>query len=271
MSGRYKFIEKIGYGRFSDVWRCYDSSGNKYVSVKKFVTCDWQGNNETTMLYRLRHVDGIPKYYSSFIDKTGAFNIVMEYIDGFDLLDIINSICVPSIVQSKIMFLELCRIVKIVHDKNIVHRDIKPENIRVQADGSVWLIDWGMAITVNQEDVFSKQLCGTHGYAAPEAYEGVVCKSNDIWALGIVLYTMLAGDLPFTSQQTQVEETKSFKLKMSYTIPLGARRLLKKIFVPYDYRPTIDDLIGDKWLNSSATDTHFVLRSAKDIEHRYTM
>lgn len=163
-------------------------------------------------------------------------------IDLFDFIEIKKDL---SEVESKFIFKQIVSSIYHLHKNGIVHRDIKDENIIVDEKGVIKLIDFGSAGYVKQGpfDVF----VGTIDYASPEVlggekYEG---KPQDIWALGILLYTMLYKENPFYN----VDEIMEGDLRIPYVISETSLTLIKKILVrDVDERPTITDIMEDEWL-----------------------
>lgn len=248
MKSQYRFLSKAGKGRFSTVWRCYDRIHRKLVAIKQFHEYDWQVMNEMKFLCTLETI-GVPEYYDSYVDENGNFNIVMEYIPGIDLFDLMNKEPL-NIEETKIIFLEICKIVGRVHDRNYTHRDLKPENIRISNDGNIFILDWGMASWVDGNKIVKSNRCGTVGYASPESYDGIVCKTSDVWSLGIILYSMLSGCSPYHSGN-EVKETRNFDITYPNNFPKRAIALLKRIFVPLEKRISVHDIINDEWLSST--------------------
>lgn len=163
-------------------------------------------------------------------------------IDLFDFIEIKKDL---SEDESKFIFKQIVSSIYHLHKNGIVHRDIKDENIIVDEKGVIKLIDFGSAGYVKQGpfDVF----VGTIDYASPEVlggekYEG---KPQDIWALGILLYTMLYKENPFYN----VDEIMEGDLRIPYVISDMSLNLIKKILVrDVDKRPTITDIMEDEWL-----------------------
>ncbi|KAI5961634.1 FUN31 [Candida pseudojiufengensis] len=163
-------------------------------------------------------------------------------IDLFDFIEIKKDL---NEIECKFIFKQIVSSIYHLHKQGIIHRDIKDENIIVDEKGFIKLIDFGSAGYVKQGpfDVF----VGTVDYASPEVlrgekYEG---KPQDIWALGILLYTMLYKENPYYS----VDEIMEGELRIPYVISDSSVNLIKKILVrDVDKRPTITDILEDKWL-----------------------
>ena len=164
-------------------------------------------------------------------------------IDLFDYIEIKKNM---SELECQFLFKQIVLSIYHLHQHGIVHRDIKDENVIVDENGIIKLIDFGSAAYTRQGpfDVF----VGTIDYASPEVlrgekYEG---KPQDIWALGILLYTMLYKENPFYN----VDEIMEGDLRLPYVVSQGLASLIKKILVrDIDLRPTITDIVEEAWLN----------------------
>ncbi|ODV79324.1 Pkinase-domain-containing protein, partial [Suhomyces tanzawaensis NRRL Y-17324] len=164
---------------------------------------------------------------------------------GIDLFDYIEVKKDMSELECQFIFKQIVSAIYHLHNNGIVHRDIKDENVIVDENGLIKLIDFGSAGYTKQGpfDVF----VGTIDYASPEVlrgekYEG---KPQDVWALGILLYTMLYKENPFYN----VDEIMEGDLRIPYIVSEGSMALVKKILVrDIDQRPSITDIVEDEWL-----------------------
>jgi eukaryotic-like serine/threonine-protein kinase len=159
--------------------------------------------NERQILASLEH-SNIARLYDGGISENGRPYFVMEYVDGVPVDQFCdqNKLSVKERVQ---LFITVCRAAAYAHKKLIVHRDLKPSNILVTTDGTVKLLDFGIAKLMDEEN---PELSAYHtrpgsqfisaGYAAPEQLEGIpVTTSSDVFSLGVVLYELMAGCRPF--------------------------------------------------------------------------
>lgn len=164
-------------------------------------------------------------------------------IDLFDYIEVKKDM---SEIECQYIFTQIVNAIYHLHKNGIVHRDIKDENVIVDERGIIKLIDFGSAgyVRLGPFDVF----VGTIDYASPEVlrgekYEG---KPQDIWALGILLYTMIYKENPFYN----VDEIMEGDLRVPYVLSDASLALIKKILVrDINLRPTITDIIEDKWLD----------------------
>ena len=159
--------------------------------------------NEVAILNALDHPN-IVKYYETYNDEKFIY-LVMEYISGKPLFEKI--IEQPSNMfsedQAAQYMRQLFQAINHCHAQEIVHRDIKPDNIMINANNTVRLIDFGLSKeSINQQRL--KTIAGTPYYMAPEVINGSHGKKADLWSLGVVLYTMVSGYLPFQGQIFEV-------------------------------------------------------------------
>ncbi|NJM08098.1 protein kinase, partial [Candidatus Gracilibacteria bacterium] len=144
---------------------------------------------EATMLQRLRHPQ-IPQIYASFHDE-GRHYLAMEFVEGEDLADMVDRLG-PLDEQSVLTWTtQICEVLGFLHNQGIVYRDMKPSNLMLRPDGTIVLIDVGIA-RVLQVNVQGTQI-GTPGYAPPEQYQGLASEASDIFALGATLHHLLSG------------------------------------------------------------------------------
>jgi len=157
--------------------------------------------NEINILKHLNHIN-IMKLYE-VIDSSKYLYLVLEYIKGISLLDVIKNEKNHYIEQSKAikLFLQVVKGISYLQSKNINHRDIKLENILVKEDDIIKIIDFGFAVKSNK-DSYQKLFCGTPSYMPPEIVnkEKYIAQYSDIWSLGVLLYAMLFGKFPFRAK-----------------------------------------------------------------------
>uniref|UniRef100_A0AAG5DEW3 Ovarian-specific serine/threonine-protein kinase Lok n=1 Tax=Anopheles atroparvus TaxID=41427 RepID=A0AAG5DEW3_ANOAO len=214
---------------------------------------------EATIMKELNHPCVIKMH--DIIDEPDAVYMVLEYMKGGDLLTrIINSKHLPE-KTAKLFFLQMCHAVKYLHEEGITHRDLKPDNILLQDDQEYTLLkvsDFGLSRFVGKNSVM-RTLCGTPLYVAPEVLKtsgrGSYTRKVDIWSLGVVLFTMLSGTLPFSDEYgtPAVDQIKRGKFAMRHpawrTVSSMAKKLIFDILnVNPTARPSVDALLASSWL-----------------------
>ena len=211
----YKIIDFIGAGGMGEVYRAVHTHTGKVVAVKILVVEKFLDRflNEAKVHSQLKHDNITAMYQLTKIE--GKPCIIMEYVEGDDLDKILKRRGKLDIFEAMNIFRELVSAILYLHNKGIIHRDLKPGNIRVKKDGTVKLMDFGIA-----KDPLTPKLTmvgfavGTMEYMAPEQLRGTPVKASDIWSLGVLLFEMITGNIPFAAQNTEELKTKILKAKL---------------------------------------------------------
>lgn len=259
----FSILQTLGEGAYGKVILAQRKSGSKEVVIIKCVIKNrilvdtWIRDrklgtipNEIKVMVTLNDMPhkNIIRLLDFFEDDV-YFHIEMERHGnpGTDLFDLIELKPNMPEMECKSIFRQVVSAVLHLHMLGIVHRDIKDENIIVDSTGWIKLIDYGSAAFVRQGpfDIF----VGTMDYAAPEVLEGKPFegKPQDVWALGILLYTIIYKENPFYN----VDEIMEGELRIPYITSQGCINLIKKILVrDIRSRPSIQDIANDEWLSS---------------------
>ncbi|MEE6259716.1 serine/threonine-protein kinase [Plantactinospora sonchi] len=209
LGGRYRLDERVATGGMGDVWRGTDVVLGRQVAVKVLLPALLADPGfiarfraEARMLAALRHPGIVQVYdYGEDNQPTGrADYLVMEYVDGEPLSERIRAAGRLGLAETLRVVAQVAQALHAAHLGGIVHRDVKPSNLLVQADGTVRLLDFGVARSVEITSITSSNAVpGTALYMAPEQAAGrPVSAATDIYALGAVAYQCVAGDPPFT-------------------------------------------------------------------------
>ncbi len=204
--GRYEIIRLLGKGGFGTVYLAHDSQLGRQVAIKslhkrKFST-DKQAKNflqEARSTARLNH-PSIVTLYDVAESSDGSLFAVMEYVDGDSLAGRLttNSIKLADGIE---ILVQVAQALGYAHRRGFVHRDLKPGNILIDQEGRARVADFGLAIHEDSQRMRVGELAGTPAYMAPEQVRGETHRLDgrtDIWSLGVVLYEMLTGKLPFS-------------------------------------------------------------------------
>jgi serine/threonine-protein kinase len=207
LSGRYRLDEKIGAGGMSTVYRARDMTLERDVAVKlmhREIAADSDHlerfRREARAVAQLSH-----PYIVSVIDAgedQGRPYIVFEYIQGETLKDRIRRVGRLPVAEAVAYAVEIARALGYAHQRHIVHRDVKPQNVLIDAEGSAKVTDFGIARTLDQEGLTADgRVLGTTDYVSPEQALGhKVTGQSDLYSLGIVLFEMLTGEVPFKGE-----------------------------------------------------------------------
>ena len=205
LAGRYELIEKIGEGGMAVVYKARCRLLNRYVAIKILrpeFTKDAQFvenfKRESQAAAGLQHPNIVSVYD---VGKEGHIHfIVMELIDGRPLSDIIQERAPMDYKTSIELIKQVASALSVAHRNHIIHRDVKPHNIMITKDGMAKLADFGIAKAVSDSTLVTEtsKVIGSVHYFSPEQARGAyVDERSDIYSLGIVLYEMLTGQVPF--------------------------------------------------------------------------
>src|SRR5258707_906108 len=205
--GPYELIEEIGHGGMATVYRAYQPSMDRYVAIKVIRNAIRQDTKsldrftrEARLVAKLEHPHILPVH--DYDAKSDPPYIVMRYLPTGTLKDIMERAQLPF---GEIAFLmsQITSALDYAHRQGVVHRDIKPSNIMIDSDGNAFLTDFGIARIVEAAEglTASGAAIGTPGYMAPEQGVGnPVDARADIYSLGVMLYEMLSGKMPFSAE-----------------------------------------------------------------------
>ncbi len=207
LGGRYTIIEEVGKGGMAYVYKAHCNVLNRDVAVK-VLRNDLEGGDEFVNRFNaeaqaaacLAHPNIVSIYDVG--EENGFHYIVMEYIEGTTLKEYIKANGKLSSQESADIASQICGALSVAHEKNIIHRDIKPHNIMITNNNLVKVTDFGIARASNNSTMrVGDSILGSVHYISPEQARGgyVDCRS-DIYSLGIVLYEMLTGKVPFESE-----------------------------------------------------------------------
>lgn len=206
LSGRYEILEEIGKGGMAHVYKAHCRLLNRTVAVK-VLRNDLEGGEEFTERFNIEAQSAAGLAHPNIVsiydvgEDNGRHYIVMEYIEGVTLKEYIKEHGRLSNFEAASIAAQICGALEAAHTKNIVHRDIKPHNIMITNDNLVKVTDFGIARASSGSTLQAgDSILGSVHYISPEQARGgyVDCKS-DIYSLGIVLYEMLTGSVPFES------------------------------------------------------------------------
>ena len=207
ISGRYEIMGRIGTGGMADVYKSIDRTLNRYVAVKVLKrefredeTFVKKFRTEAQAAAGLTHPN-IVNVYDVGEDR-GLYYIVMELVEGITLKDYIQKKgrLTPKEVIS--IGVQVCSAMEMAHSHNIIHRDIKPQNIMISKEGKIKVTDFGIAKATSSNTI-STNVMGSVHYTSPEqARGGYSDAKSDIYSLGITMYEMITGELPFDGDST---------------------------------------------------------------------
>jgi len=238
LDGRYEIREVIGVGGMAVVYKAYDSIEDRIVAVKilkeEFASNDEflrRFKNESKAIAVLSHPNIVKVFDVSFGDLIQY--IVMEYIDGITLKQYIDQ--QGSLVWKDVVHftVQILRGLQHAHDKGIVHRDVKPQNIMLLPDGTIKVTDFGIArFARSEQQTITDKAIGSVHYISPEQARGETTDEKaDIYSVGVMLFEMLTGQLPFQAESAvsvaimQLQSEPKLPRSINQSIPLGLEQI----------------------------------------------
>lgn len=207
VGGRYKILMQIGGGGMSHVYLAHDMILNRDVAIK-ILRYDFSNEEELQKRFQREALSATSLLHPNIVavydvgEDADMHYIVMEYIEGKTLKKYIQEFAPLSPARTLQIMKQLTSAMAHAHENGIIHRDIKPQNILMNDDGTVKVTDFGIATTLNATGLTqTNSVMGTVHYLSPEqARGGIATKRSDIYSLGIVMYELLTGELPFSGE-----------------------------------------------------------------------
>ncbi|XP_044764173.1 serine/threonine-protein kinase MARK2-like isoform X2 [Coccinella septempunctata] len=255
--GKYKLLKTIGKGNFAKVKLAKHVPTGKEVAIK---IIDKTQLNPGSLLKLFREVrimkmldhPNIVKLFQ-VIETEKTLYLVMEYASGGEVFDYLVLHGRMKEKEARAKFRQIVSAVQYCHQKRIIHRDLKAENLLLDSEMNIKIADFGFSNEFtpgNKLDTF----CGSPPYAAPELFQGKKYDGPevDVWSLGVILYTLVSGSLPFDG--STLRELRERVLRGKYRIPFymstDCENLLKKFLVLNPAkRASLETIMKDKWMN----------------------
>ena len=282
LDGRYEIHELIGQGGMAYVYRAYDRIENRWVAIK-ILREELSDNsdflrrfrNESKAIAVLSHPNIVKVYDVSFGDRIQY--IVMEYVDGITLKQYIEQQGEIKWREALYFTVQILQALQHAHERGIIHRDIKPQNIMLLEDGSIKVMDFGIArFTQAETQTMTDKAIGSVHYIAPEqARGGHINDKADIYSVGVMLYEMLTGQLPFVADnavsvaimQMQAEPTPPTRINPS--IPKGLEEITMHAMEknPAQRFPSAADMLED--IERFRRNPEMVFNYGDQVDHAY--
>ena len=255
----YKLLETIGEGTFGKVKLAIHKQTNQEVAIKIFEKKNFFSSKdiiyfqkEIAILKKLNHPNIINIY--NIIENDSHFYIIMEYASKGDLFKYIVNKKRLDEKEAAYFYCQLIYGLEFIHQNNISHRDLKPENLLIKENNILAIIDFGLSIEFNNNELLSTP-CGSPSYAAPEMilgkkYDG---ESIDIWSSGITLYVMVCGNLPFKEKTKEALYKKilTYNYDLPYFLSDNCKDLITKILCNKKKRINIEEIKNHPFLIES--------------------
>ncbi|MBL7701434.1 MAG: protein kinase [Ferruginibacter sp.] len=196
--GGYRLIEKIGSGGMGDVYKAFNAALHRTAAVKILHQKEMSERfrNEAYIQSSVSHPN-IARLYEYLVTGETAC-IIMEYVDGDPLSDYLHRRGKLSSEEAENFIKQIASSLAYLHSKDILHRDIKPQNFKIQPNGTVTMLDFGIAKSRYTPKLTQQgYMVGTTEYMAPEQFRQQVEKKSDMWSLGVLAYELVTGHMPF--------------------------------------------------------------------------
>ncbi|KAI2805142.1 MAP microtubule affinity-regulating kinase 1 [Blomia tropicalis] len=257
--GRYRLLKTIGKGNFAKVKLAKHLPTAKEVAIKIIDKTQLNQSSlqklfrEVRIMKMLDHPNIVKLYQVIETEKT--LYLVMEYASGGEVFDYLVSHGRMKEKEARAKFRQIVSAVQYCHQKRIIHRDLKAENLLLDSEMNIKIADFGFSnefVPGEKLDTF----CGSPPYAAPELFQGKKYDGPevDVWSLGVILYTLVSGSLPFDG--ANLKELRDRVLRGKYRIPFymttECENLLKKFLVLNPAkRASLETIMKDKWMNNN--------------------
>ncbi|KAL1770189.1 sperm motility kinase 2B-like [Sigmodon hispidus] len=249
---QYRVLRTIGHGSNAKVYLAHHCLTGTPVAVKvlRKKKCCQPIRSEVDIMMITNH----PNIVSLFqvIESEKRIYLIMELVEGQQLYQSIREAGPLQEDKARRIFKQIIAGVNYCHGQGIVHRDLKPDNIMLDRNGKVKIIDFGLGTKVKPGQRLSRH-CGAYSFGAPELFLGRLYDGPkvDIWTLGVVLYFMVVGKVPFSA--VTIPELRRQVVSGKYTVPLGLSEELQDLLsllmtVNPRFRPTVAEVMTHPWL-----------------------
>ncbi|KAJ3428510.1 map/microtubule affinity-regulating kinase [Anaeramoeba flamelloides] len=248
----YEIYETIGIGSMSKVKFGINKKNGKKVAIKIISRVKFKIDSQLTLLFQREkdilkklHHKNIVKFYAAYQSKNNYY-LITKYIKGWELLEVVNHTGIISEFTAYKIWLQIVRAINYCHSQNIVHRDIKPENIIINKKYQIKLIDFGIS-NFEKKNEFLSTNCGSPLYTAPEVSKGKDYKGKkaDVWSLGVILYLLVCGKLPFNDHNRIVPNDIQYPQNLSHSLVSLIKKTLRYQSMK---RPSCKKILKHEWM-----------------------
>ncbi|AST92100.1 MULTISPECIES: Stk1 family PASTA domain-containing Ser/Thr kinase [Sutcliffiella] len=257
LNGRYKIEQVIGGGGMANVYLAHDMILNRDVAVK-VLRLDYANDNDFIRRFRREAQSATSLDHPNIVsiydigEENDIYYIVMEYVKGQTLKQYIQQNAPVAFNKVVEIMDQLTSAIAHAHDNGIIHRDIKPQNILIDTEGNIKVTDFGIAMALSSTTITqTNSLLGSVHYLSPEqARGGIATKKSDVYAIGIVMFEMLTGSLPFSGESA---------------VSIALKHLQSDTPSPKRWNPTIPQSLENIVLKSMAKDPLYRYESVDEM------
>ena len=253
---RYEILEKIGTGGMSDVYKAKCHKLNRYVAIK-VLKQEFSENTNFVSKFRVEAQAAAGLMHPNIVnvydvgEEDGIYYIVMELVEGITLKKYIEKKARLSVKEAISIAIQISMGIEAAHNNHIIHRDIKPQNVMLLKDGLIKVADFGIAALQNDIEESSNETVGSVHYIAPEQARGAAADArSDIYSLGIVMYEMMTGRLPYVGKSD---------------IEVAVKHMNTEAVPPRSIVPEIPEELERICLKAMATDINDRYQSAGEL------
>ena len=276
---RYEILEKIGTGGMSDVYKAKDHKLNRFVAMK-VLKQEFSENTNFVSKFRIEAQAAAGLMHPNIVnvydvgEENGIYYIVMELVEGITLKKYIEKKARLSYKEAVSIAIQVSMGIEAAHNNHIIHRDIKPQNIIISKDGKVKVTDFGIAKAATSNTITSNVMGSVH-YTSPEqARGGYSDEKSDIYSLGITMFEMLTGRVPFNGETTvaiaikHIQEEMPSPAEFVSEIPGSVESIVLKCCQKSPDRryQSIQELVADLKQSLMNPDEDFVVQNDPDME-----
>ena len=276
---RYEILEKIGTGGMSDVYKAKDHKLNRFVAMK-VLKQEFSENTNFVSKFRIEAQAAAGLTHPNIVnvydvgEEGGIYYIVMELVEGITLKKYIEKKARLSYKEAVSIAIQVGMGIEAAHNNHIIHRDIKPQNIIISKDGKVKVTDFGIAKAATSNTITSNVMGSVH-YTSPEqARGGYSDEKSDIYSLGITMFEMLTGRVPFNGETTvaiaikHIQEEMPSPAEFVPEIPSSVESIVLKCCQKSPDRryQNVQELVADLKQSLMNPDEDFVVQNDPDME-----
>lgn len=239
INDRYEIVEKVGSGGMADVYKAKDQRLNRFVAIK-ILKSEFSADKKFVAKFRgeaqsaagLSHPNIVNVYDVG--EDEGLYYIVMELVEGITLKNFIERKGKLEVKEAVGIAIQIAMGMEAAHNNHIIHRDIKPQNIIISKAGKVKVTDFGIAKAATSNTITSNAMGSVHYISPEQARGGYSDEPSDIYSLGITMYEMLSGRVPFTGENTvavallHIQEEAVPLRDIDETIPVSVEKIVQK-------------------------------------------
>lgn len=236
---RYEIVDKVGSGGMSDVYKALDHKLNRYVAVK-VLKDEFSEDKSFVSKFKVEAQSAAGLIHPNIVnvydvgEENGIYYIVMELVEGITLKKYIEKKGKLSVKESVSIAIQVAQGIEAAHNNHIIHRDIKPQNVIISREGKVKVTDFGIARAASANTINSNAMGSVHYISPEQARGGYIDEKSDVYSLGISLYEMITGKVPFQGDSTVTialqhinEELPSPKLEVQ-DLPISVEKIIEK-------------------------------------------